>query len=81
MTRLLPGQRARIDAAIAEEAQRCLTYLASCPSGITSATSKVVRRIMLDTSGHLLAHGRLYDIIAKPLGGGVSRLTLREVRP
>lgn len=81
MTRLLPGQRAKIDAAIADDARRCLEYLASCPSGITSTTSLVVRRIMLDTDGRLLAQGRLYDIVARPFGGGVSRLTLRAVGP
>jgi len=78
---MTPSQRARIDAVIADDARRCLEYLASCPCGITSTASKVVRRIMLDTSGRLLAQGRMYDIIATPLGGGVSRLTLRRVHP
>lgn len=62
-----------------EGTQEILNFLASMPRyGHAAATKEQVRQIMLDTTGTLLAQGRLYDIKAKPLGGGIYRLTLGE---
>jgi hypothetical protein len=45
--------------------------------GNASATRDVVRHIMLQTGGSMLAAGESYDIQAKSLGAGVYRLTLK----
>ena len=67
------------DVDIEKEASGILNFLASCPGGISSATGPVVQKIMLTTVGRLTACGELYDIVAKPLGAEVFRLTLRKV--
>lgn len=62
------------------EANRILNGLASMPSAIYTAVNRaVVREIMLQTGGRLLAHGHVHDVISKPLGGGVYRITLRRI--
>lgn len=67
----------RYNAALDEKVNEALHYLASCPGGITSVTTVVLTRLMLNTAGVMLAQGYSYDIIRKPLGGGVHQLTLR----
>jgi hypothetical protein len=62
------------------EANRVLNFLASMPRyGHSSATTPVVRQIMLMTDGRMFAAGHYWDIKAKRLGGGVSRISLEEV--
>lgn len=62
------------------EANGILSYLAGMPSGNATASSRaVVREIMLSTGGRLLACGYDHDIVSKPLGGGVYRITLRQL--
>lgn len=67
------------NAKLKEAATRKLEYLASTPRhGLTSATREVVRRVMLDTDGVMMAHGKLWDIKAKSLGAGIYQLSLKE---
>ena len=61
-----------------EEARRILNFLASMPGGHSTAISAVVRQMQLSTGGQLFAQGKLYDIVAKPVGGGVYRITLEK---
>lgn len=61
---------------VIREAERILAFLASTPSGVSSAERPVVRQIMLSTSGEMLVHGEIFDIVARPLGAGVYQLSL-----
>lgn len=61
------------------EANRIMNFLAGLPAGNASASSRaVVREIMLQTGGSMMAAGYLYDVKAKSLGGGVYRMTLES---
>lgn len=63
------------------EADRILNFLAGCPSGNATASSRaVVRAIMLQTGGRMLACGYDFDVKSRPLGGGVYRITLEATR-
>ena len=56
-----------------------LDHLAGMPRyGHGTATTREVRQIMLDTGGEMMACGHLYDIVAKSLGAGVHRISLRR---
>lgn len=62
------------------EANQILNALAKNPRGVATASSRrVVREIMLQTGGRMLACGQDHDVISKSLGGGVYRITLRNV--
>lgn len=62
-----------------QESERLLNFLAGLPSGNCVASSaKVVREIMLQTSGTMMAHGHLWDVHSQALGGDVHRMTLRR---
>lgn len=62
-----------------QEADRILSFLAGLPSGNATASSRaVVREIMLQTGGSMLARGDYFDVKAKSLGGGVYRMTLER---
>ena len=64
------------------EANRLLNFLAGMPYGNCTASSRdVLRDVMLQTGGRLMARGELYDIQSKTLGGGVYRLTLKRWEP
>lgn len=58
------------------EQQRSLNYLAGCPAGSTTMLRDDLQAILLQTGGNMLACGRLYDIIGKPIGAGVYKVTL-----
>lgn len=61
------------------EVQQALNWLASNPGRHNTAVpTKVLRRIMLETGGWMLACGQGYDIKVKNLGAGVHRLTLER---
>lgn len=61
------------------EQTRVLRFLASMPSyGHITVNQKDAHNILLKTDGTMLAHGRLWDIVAKHLGAGVYRLSLKE---
>ena len=61
------------------EAQHILNHLAGNPQFASASTERaVVKSIMLSTSGEAMACGILWDIVARPLGGGVFKLTLAE---
>jgi hypothetical protein len=64
------------------EAERILNFLAYLPQGQAAAPSNaVVREIMLQTGGSMLANGCQYDVKSKSLGGGVYRITLARPTP
>lgn len=44
-------------------------------------TKDDLRTILLDTGGNVMACGTLYDIVAKPLGAGVYKVTLTPTHP
>lgn len=67
------------EATVKAEANRIMNFLAGLPHGNASASSRaVVREIMLQTGGSMMAAGNLYDVKAKSLGGGVYRMTLES---
>jgi hypothetical protein len=59
------------------ELTRQLNFLASCPEGTTTMERKEVRAMLMYTGGNMLACGRLYDIIAKDIGAGVYKVSLK----
>jgi hypothetical protein len=66
-----------------QESGRLLNFLAGLPSGNCMASSSaVVREMMLQTGGWMMACGEMYDIQSQSLPGGVYRMTLsRKVFP
>lgn len=66
-----PSQYART------EASRILDLLARIPTCVGIAQSyAVVRAIMLQTEGWMLAQGEMYDVRHRHLGGGVYHISL-----
>lgn len=64
------------------EQHRQLNFLASGPRyGHTTMTKDDLRTILMETGGNMLACGSLYDIVAKPLGAGVYRVSLTLSNP
>lgn len=61
-------------------AHRIANFLCSMPSGHTTAPREVVKDLLLETGGQLLAQGSLYDVKAKPIGAGVYRVSLSPWR-
>ena len=66
---------------ITPEQHRVLNFLAAMPSGHTTLKRNDVKNIMLETGGNMLACGRLYDIVAKPIGAGVYKVSLTQTHP
>lgn len=67
------------EATVHAEANRILNFLAGMPTGNATASSRaVVRDIMLQTGGNMMACGHYYDVKSRSLGGGVYRMTLKE---
>jgi hypothetical protein len=62
------------------EQNRVLNFLASMPNGHTTLKRDDAAAILLETGGNLLACGRLYNIVAKPIGAGIYRLSLEPTR-
>jgi len=67
--------------ALTHETRRQLNFLAGCPGGSTTMTYEDLRAVLLSTGGNMLACGRLYDIVGKPLGAGVYKVTLTPTHP
>lgn len=63
------------------EIHRQLNFLAGCPSGHTTMLGKDVRVMLLETGGNMFACGSLYDIVAKDIGAGVYRVSLKLTHP
>lgn len=64
------------------EQHRVLNFLAAMPDhGHTTVAHDDLKAILLETGGNMLACGRLYDIVGKPLGAGVYKVTLTPTRP
>lgn len=63
------------------EQHKALNFLASCPIGHTTLLHDDVQSILLETGGNMLACGRLYDIVAKPIGAGVYKVSLTLSNP
>ena len=62
-----------------QESNRLLSFFAGLPSGnCTASSSKVVREMMLQTGGWMLAQGEIYDLRSQALGGDVYRMTLKR---
>lgn len=56
-----------------------LNFLASAgPYANTTVAYAEADEIMLQTSGNILAHGILYNIVATKISPGVCRLTLKR---
>lgn len=67
------------DSVARQESERLLNFLAGLPSGNCVASSpKVVREMMLQTGGWMMACGEMYDIHSEALGGDVYRMTLKR---
>jgi hypothetical protein len=58
--------------------ERVLNFLASNPDGSDVMVAADLREVLLFTGGTMMARGRLYDIVSKPLGAGVYRVSLRS---
>jgi hypothetical protein len=58
------------------EQHRQLNFLAATPSGSTTMTNRDLKVVLMETGGNMLACGRLYNIVAKPIGAGVYKVTL-----
>ncbi len=63
------------------EQSRQLNFLAAIPHGSTTMECDDLKAVLLETGGNMLACGRLYDIIAKPIGAGVYKVTLELTHP
>lgn len=63
------------------EQHRQLNFLAAMPRGHTTMTKDDLKTILMETGGNMLACGTLYDIVAKPLGAGVYRVSLTPTHP
>lgn len=61
---------------------RQLNFLAAMPShGNTTMTREAVKELLLETGGNMLACGRLWDIVAKDIGAGVYKVSLKLSNP
>lgn len=63
------------------EIHRQLNFLASMPCGTTTMNRKDTHEMLMETGGNMLACGRLYDIIAKDIGAGVYKISLKATNP
>ncbi len=61
------------------EASRTVNFIASMPGlGHSTVTEEVLRQILLDTGGQVMAQGGLWDIHSQHLGAGVFSIKLRR---
>jgi hypothetical protein len=44
-------------------------------------TEADLKTVLMETGGNMLACGRLYDIVGKPLGAGVYKVSLSLTHP
>ncbi len=63
------------------EQHRQLNFLAACPIGSTTMKHADLQTVLMETGGNMLACGRLYDIVGKPIGAGVYKVTLTPTHP
>jgi hypothetical protein len=63
------------------EQHRQLNFLAAVPSGYITMTRGDLKTVLKETGGNMLACGRLYDIVAKPIAAGVYKVTLALANP
>ena len=60
-------------------ADRILNFLAKMPAGTATADGRaVVRAVMLQTGGTMMACGEYFDVRSRSLGGGVYQITLKR---
>lgn len=59
-----------------KEQHRQLNFLAGMPNGSTTMTHEDLHTVLMETGGNVLACGRLYDIVGKPIGAGVYKVSL-----
>lgn len=64
-----------------KEQHRQLNFLAACPGWHTTMTHDDLKTVLMETGGNMLACGRLYDFVSKPLGAGVYRVSLTPTHP
>jgi len=64
-----------------QEQSRQLRFLAGMPSGTTTMTHEDLKTVLMETGGNMLACGRLYDIVGKPIGAGVYKVSLTPSNP
>lgn len=76
---MTPTPRTEATREAKQESERLLNFLAGMPRGnCTASSSNVVREMMLQTGGRMMASGDLWDLRYESLGGGVYRMTLRR---
>jgi hypothetical protein len=63
------------------EITRQLQILAGMPSGSVVMKDFNVTDMLIETGGNMLARGSLYNFVVKPIGAGVSRVTLELANP
>lgn len=63
------------------EQHRQLNFLAAYPIGSTTMEHDDLKAVLMETGGNMLACGRLYDIVGKPIGAGVYKVTLTPTHP
>lgn len=64
-----------------QEQSRQLRFLAGMPGGATTMTHDDLKTVLMETGGNMLACGRLYDIVGKPIGAGVYKVSLSLSNP
>ena len=64
------------DFEVQQEADRILNFLVGYAGGNSTTTSKVLRKMLMDTGGRMFANGEYCDIRSKNLGAGVYRVYL-----
>lgn len=62
------------------EQNRILDHLASIPYANATVNREDAHAILMATGGTLTAQGCLHDVVAKKLGAGVYRLSLKAAR-
>lgn len=62
-------------------ARQAAAFLAGLPTGNTTLNKADTHSLLMESGGIMLAQGRSYDIIARPIGAGVYKITLRISNP
>ncbi len=63
------------------EQRRQLNFLAAMPCGSTTMEHDDLKAVLMQTGGNMLACGWLYNIVGKPIGAGVYKVTLTPTHP
>ena len=61
-----------------EEAKRAFNFMHSGPYANTTLEESDLRSMLLETTGTAIVGGLLYEIVSRPIGVGVYKLTLHR---